>query len=194
MICERLWYQRRGSPTTTPFSRVQKYRTLFNINIASVFGFLVHWVPRHWKSTKVCLAFHTYFCVLTVSFTIASSTKALLSGKLPQELHDSMAGNRKRREIVEQEKQRACPSGTGLTGALILSYLFALPHCALSRSLCWAWSAAGSTYCRAIHSLCQQELCWSHCHNHHQLISGFIHTCSIVDYGWYNVQNCARGI
>ncbi|KAJ6454741.1 hypothetical protein C8R47DRAFT_1252140 [Mycena vitilis] len=46
----------------------------------------------------------------------SSTTRAILGGKLPQEVHPSLINNRKRRELVSAEKMKKFPHGTGLAG------------------------------------------------------------------------------
>ncbi|KAJ6477691.1 hypothetical protein C8R45DRAFT_934349 [Mycena sanguinolenta] len=54
----------------------------------------------------------------TLRIDKASSTRALLDGKLPQEIHPSMVNNRKRREIVRSVWAASFPDGTGMKGNL----------------------------------------------------------------------------
>ncbi|KAJ7264698.1 hypothetical protein C8J57DRAFT_1512046 [Mycena rebaudengoi] len=49
---------------------------------------------------------------------VPPSTKSLLGGKLPQEVHPSMINNRKRREMVQKIRTIQFPEGTGLRLAL----------------------------------------------------------------------------
>ncbi|KAJ7460145.1 hypothetical protein FB451DRAFT_1181819 [Mycena latifolia] len=44
----------------------------------------------------------------------ASSTRSILNGKLPQELHPGMIDNRKRREMIHDAKMSKFPAGTGM--------------------------------------------------------------------------------
>ncbi|KAJ7634204.1 hypothetical protein DFH06DRAFT_1336760 [Mycena polygramma] len=46
----------------------------------------------------------------------SSTTRAILGGKLPQEVHPSLINNRKRRELVSTKKIKKFPHGTGLAG------------------------------------------------------------------------------
>ncbi|KAJ7468536.1 hypothetical protein FB451DRAFT_1177325 [Mycena latifolia] len=44
----------------------------------------------------------------------SSSTRSILNGKLPQELHPGMIDNRKRREMIHDAKMSKFPAGTGM--------------------------------------------------------------------------------
>ncbi|KAJ7915276.1 hypothetical protein B0H13DRAFT_1610650, partial [Mycena leptocephala] len=54
----------------------------------------------------------------TLRIDKAASTRALLDGKIPQEIHPSMVNNRKRREIVQSVRTASFPDGTGMKAVL----------------------------------------------------------------------------
>ncbi|KAJ7779351.1 hypothetical protein DFH07DRAFT_950415 [Mycena maculata] len=54
----------------------------------------------------------------TLRIDKAPSTRALLDGKLPQEIHPSMVNNRKRREILQSLRAANFPDGTGMKAVL----------------------------------------------------------------------------
>ncbi|KAJ7777643.1 hypothetical protein DFH07DRAFT_766393 [Mycena maculata] len=51
----------------------------------------------------------------------SSSTRAILGGKLPQELHPSLISNRRRRDMVRGSQLSRFPNGTGMQGANLVS-------------------------------------------------------------------------
>ncbi|KAJ6615747.1 hypothetical protein B0H10DRAFT_1949633 [Mycena sp. CBHHK59/15] len=54
----------------------------------------------------------------TLRIDKAASTRALLDGKLPQEIHPSMVNNRKRREIIRSVRAASFPDGTRMKAVL----------------------------------------------------------------------------
>ncbi|KAF7333760.1 hypothetical protein MVEN_02332700 [Mycena venus] len=54
----------------------------------------------------------------TLRIDKAASTRVLLDGKLPQEIHPSMVNNRKRREIIQSVRAASFPDGTGMKAVL----------------------------------------------------------------------------
>ncbi|KAJ7627356.1 hypothetical protein FB45DRAFT_1082631 [Roridomyces roridus] len=73
-------------------------------------------VPFHAESTyKGCAVATGPLGATTLRVDKSSATRAILGGKLPQEIHPSLINNRARRGIVQDVRGARLPSGTGMS-------------------------------------------------------------------------------
>ncbi|KAJ6450516.1 hypothetical protein C8R45DRAFT_848984 [Mycena sanguinolenta] len=71
---------------------------------------------------KECVESTGIIGLTTLQIDNAASTKTLLKGQIPQELHPSMINNRRRRDLVQSVRTTNFPDGTGMNGTVNLPF------------------------------------------------------------------------